>query len=260
MAAVALMAEELAEPEHVFDVGLRGIKPYGDAMIVPVVQHAEETAGDVFDMCHVNADVAVAFMGDDSREWIAYTVEIGHNRNLVQFRSCCFNWADQDAYEAEEDEKGFNANWNENVDQYVDHYHRYFERIDWENSNWPDEGTDGPYYGVTSWTVKQGAGPAANQARIKLSDVALNQGWSEAGRNWLWLQRIGGKPMTAVVTSFSSYADMEPPEQSFFEFVGEKLGAEEAAAVFGAFGSGFTSSDYTVWLYNEAMSSPSDDE
>ena len=65
----------------------------------------------------VAADIALRAAGDDSREWIAYTVEIGHNRNLVQFRSCCFNWADQDAYEAEEDEKGFNANWNENVDR-----------------------------------------------------------------------------------------------------------------------------------------------
>ena len=66
--------------------------------------------------------------------------------------------------------------------------------------------------------------------------------------------------MTMIVTSFGSFADMAPPEQSFFEFVTEKLGAEEAGAVFAQFGAGFTSSDYTVWEYDKSLSSASDDE
>jgi len=208
----------------------------------------------------MKAHMAFRAEAEEMRDWQAYRVVVGHHLNLIQFRSCCFDWADLDAHEAEDAEKGLSANFNENVDQYVDHYHHYLERNDWENSHWPDEGTDGPYYGVTSWTVKQGAGPGPNEARKKLSEVALNEGWAEAGHNWFWLSRVGGKPMTLIVNSFESFADMAPPEQSFIEFVTEKLGAEEAGAVIAQFGAGFTSSDYTVWKYDESLSSASDDE
>jgi len=143
------------------------------------------------------------------------------------------------------------------VDQYVDHMHRYLEYTDWENSNWSEGENDGPYFGVTSWTVKQGAGPASGAARKKMSQVAIDEGWES---HWLWLSRIGGKPMTAVVSSFESYADMAPPEQNFFEFMIEKLGAEEAGAMFADFGSGYSGSDYTVWKLNPEMSDPADDE
>ena len=193
----------------------------------------------------------------DTYGWQAYTVVIGHKLNAVQFRACCYNWADLDAYEAEGDEKGYNNYWNENVDQYVDRMHRYLEYTDWENSNWSEGENDGPYFGVTSWTVKQGAGPASSVARKKMSQVAIDEGWES---QWLWLSRIGGKPMTAVVSSYENYADMAPPEQSFFEFMTEKLGAEEAGAMFADFGSGYSGSDYTVWKLNPEMSDPADDE
>jgi hypothetical protein len=193
----------------------------------------------------------------DTHDWQAYTVVIGHTLNAVQFRACCFNWAGLGAYEAEGDERGYTDYWNENVDQYVDHMHRYIEYTDWENSNWAEDENNGPYYGVTTWKMKQGAGPASSAARKKMSQVAINEGWEG---QWLWLSRIGGKPMTAVVSSFESYADMEPPEQSFFEFLIEKLGAEEAAAMFADFGSGYSDSDYTVWQFDSGMSDNSDDD
>ncbi len=204
----------------------------------------------------------IAFRADagETQGWQAYRVVAGHDISPIAFRRCCFEWADLDAFEAESAEKGLDANFSENVDQYVDHYHHYVERIDWENSHWPDGEIDGPFYGVTSWTVKQGAGPGTEEARKKLSDVALNQGWSEAGHNWVWVTRIVGKPIVQVVTSKKNYADFEPSKPSFFEFVTEQLGAEEAGAVFGQFGSGFTGSDYTIWKYDASLSTPSDDE
>ena len=66
--------------------------------------------------------------------------------------------------------------------------------------------------------------------------------------------------MVMIVASKANYADMQPSEPSFFEFVTEQLGAEEAGATFAQFGAGFTGSDYTVWKYDENLSSPSDDE
>jgi hypothetical protein len=206
----------------------------------------------------MQAHVAFRAEAGETQGWQAYRVVAGHDISPIAFRKCCFEWADLDAYEAENAEKGLTANFNENVDQYVDHYHHYLERIDWENSNWPEN--DGPFYRVTTWTVKQGAGPGTEEARKKLSDVALNQGWADADHNWVWLSRIVGKPITQIVSSYENYADMAPTEPSFFEFVTEKLGAEEAAAVFSNFGSGFTSADITIWKYDASLSTPSDDE
>jgi hypothetical protein len=195
----------------------------------------------------------------ESRTWQAYRVVIGHNVNIIQYRSCCSTWADQDAYEAEDAEKGLSANWNENVHQYVEHYHHYIERMDLDISHWPD-GTEGPYFGVTTWSDKQGAGPASGQAQEKLSQLAKEHGWGDAGNEWIWLSRIGGKPVTVLVSPYENFADMAPPEQSFFEFIAEKIGAEEAGAIFADFSSGFTGSDYTVWKLDEALSTAEGDD
>lgn len=213
------------------------------------------------------AEAAAAHMAfraeaGESRQWQAFRVVLGHNMTPVQFRSCCFDWADLDAHAAEDAEKGLSENWNANVNQYVDHYHHYIERTDAENSHWPEEGTDGPFYGVTTWSAKQGAGPGSGEARKKLSQMALENGWASDDNNWLWLTReAGGSPKLMIVSSYSNYADMEPPEQTFFEFVAEEMGSEEEASmVFQAFGSGYSDSDYSVWEHDTSLSTPSDDE
>lgn len=209
----------------------------------------------------VKAHMAHRAEAEDSRYWAGFRVVIGHNPSIYQWRYCCFNWADQDAYVAEENEKGFNEHWSETVHQYVDHYHHYLDRMDYENSHWPEDEDTGPYYGVTSWVRKQGAGPGSEEARKQMSQVALKEGWAEAGNRWLWHSSIGGKPTQKIVTSFENYADMAPPEQSFYEFMSEHMDSEEdVAALFNAFGSGFSSSDYTVWMHDTGLSTPSDDE
>jgi hypothetical protein len=58
-----------------------------------------------------------------------------------------------------------------------------------------------------------------------------------------------------IVSPFENFAAMEPPEQSFFEFVSEHVGsAEEAGKIFAQFSAGFTGSNYTVWAYREDLS------
>ncbi|MBT8101728.1 MAG: hypothetical protein KJO95_02095 [Gammaproteobacteria bacterium] len=192
---------------------------------------------------------------DESRDWQAYTVVLGDNPNIVMFRSGLFDWPDMDGFVAEDGAKGFGAHWNENVDPYVDHYHHYFERMDFKNSYWPEEETDFRYYGVTTWVWKEDAGNESTEARKKLSKLALENGWGEQGNNWLWHTRIGGKPELRIVSGFEDFADMAAPEPSFFEFLTEHLGSEEAAGeIFDAFNSGFKSSDYTVWARNPSLS------
>ena len=197
---------------------------------------------------------------EDSRDWQAFRAVIGDKVNVVQWRYCCFDWADQDAYIVEDDEKGLGAHWNENVHQYVDHYHHYFDTMDWENSHWPEGEDTGPYYGVTSWVWKENAGPGPSEARKKFSQIALKEGWAESGKKWLWHERIGGKGKLMIAIPFSDFADMAPPEQSFFEFMMEQMDSEEEVMeLFNTFGSGFSSSDYTVWVHDQNLSAPDDD-
>ena len=211
-------------------------------------------------MAAVAADQALRIKGGDTREWQIYLAVIGDHTNVMQFRYCCFDWADQDAYESNEDLQVFSDNWAENVEPLIEHYHRYFEVSDMENSHWPEGGGNGPFYGVTTWSHKQGAGPESSAARKKMSQTALNDGWATEENNWMWMSRVGGSPKTVLVSSFENYADMAPPEQSFFEFMSETVGAEEAGKILSDFGSGFSSSDYTVWEHMPDLSMPYPEE
>lgn len=197
----------------------------------------------------------------ESRDWQGYRVAVGHNMAPIQMRSCCFNWADFDVHAAEITEKGLRADFTANVAPYVDHIHHYVESSDWENSHWPEEGTSGPYYAVTSWTIKQGRGPESSDAKGKMSQLAKEEGWASDDNNWLWLSRTaGGDAMTMLVSSYDNYADMEPPEQSFYEFVVEQIGEVEADEMFNDFGGGFDDSDYTIWVHDPGISTPADDD
>lgn len=197
----------------------------------------------------------MAFRADagDSRQWEAYDAAVGGNPMIYQWRAGGQNWADMDAYAEEEEQNGYAANFMENVDQYVDHYHHYIEESEYETSNWPQDLGQHPYYGVTTWNRKQGAFMESDAARKKLSEVALEGGWES---RWLWHSRIGGRPALMIATPYESYADMAPPEQPFFEFVAEQLDSEEEAGkLFQAFAAGFTDSNYTIWTYRPDLSS-----
>ena len=201
------------------------------------------------------AKAHMAFRRDagDSRQWEAYDAAVGGNPMLYQWRAGGLNWGDMDNYAKEDQQNGYGANFMANVAQYVDHYHHYIERSDYENSNWPADLGQQPYYGVTTWTPKMGAGPASEEARKTLSKIAMDNGWDS---HWLWHTRIGGTPALMIVTEYASYADMAPPEQEFFDFVAEKLNSEEEAGkLFAAFSSGFTGSNYTIWAYRPDLSS-----
>lgn len=251
-AAVALFLPYIVSAEHHEDER----KPLTEVwMVVPKKGMEAEFSAAVQD------HMAFRVESGEERQWMGFRVALGQNVSVVQLRSCCFDWADRDAIADAPggDERG--DHWGDNVHQYVDHYHHYFEYNDWENSHWPDDGSvDGPFYGVTSWKWKMGAGPGPNEARKKLSQMALENGWGEAGNHWLWLSRIGGEPTIMVVNPASNYADMAPPEPSFYEFISEQMGSdEEASALFAEFGSGFASQDYTIWVYDEDLSTPSGD-
>ncbi len=149
-------------------VAIWGLLPLG------LLADGHEEEGDVTDVWYMvpkkgmeaqfeealTAHMAMRAEAGDSREWQAYQATVGHHFGIIQYRACCYKWADLDGYDEENDEKGFDAHWGENVHPLVDHYHHYFETIDRENSNWPDdERTDGPMFGVTTWYWNEGTGP-----------------------------------------------------------------------------------------------------
>jgi len=196
----------------------------------------------------------------ESAEWTIYTPVVGDKMNIYQIRSCCHDYAGIDTINAEAMEKGLSAHWNENVHQYVDHYHHYLERNDWEHSHMPEDAGPFRYYWVTSWKWKVGSGPGPDDARKRFSIIAKEQGWADEDHQWLWLSRIGGEPTLMLVTPAENWADMEPSDPSFYDFLVEKLGSSEAAdALFTEFESGFTSSSDTVWMERGDLSASAED-
>ena len=71
----------------------------------------------------------------------------------------------------------------------------------------------------------------------------------------------GGEPTLMIVSPYDNFADMKPPEQSFYEFMVEKTGMDEAevANMFQTFGSAFASEDYTIWRSRPDLSVDSGD-
>jgi hypothetical protein len=204
------------------------------------------------------AKAHIAFRRDagDSRDWESFSAALGSNPQLYQWREGGLTWADMDAYIAEDTKNGYSEHWWANVDQYVDHYHHYVEQADYENSHWPADLPQRPYYGVTTWKISSDAEMAANEALKELSKIALEEGWADMdGNTWLWQSRIGGSGALMIVSELENFAAMEPPEQSFFEFLSEKRSAEEAAELFAAFGAGYKDSSFTVWAHRPDLSS-----
>lgn len=197
----------------------------------------------------------------DPRNWRAYSVAVGDKMGMYQVRGCCFEWAGQDAYMAETADMGLGEHFTETVAPYVDRVHHYFDVYDYENSSWPEDDVHETheYFGVTSWTLKEGAGPGSSQAREKISQLAIETGWGEVF-SWLWHTREGGKPTLMVVVPYENYAGMAPPEQSLVEHIAAKsaMSQEEIGELFTTFGSGFASSDYTVWRFRPDLSMPQD--
>ena len=198
---------------------------------------------------------------DDSRDWEAYVPVISHSMNRYMYRNCCFDWADQDTYGAEAQEKGYGDKFNEMVGPYVDHTHRYLEEFDYDNSYWDQDGDQGPYYGVTTWSTAGGPAPEAYAARIKLSQMAIENGWASEDNQWLWHYRIGGSPQMMIVSPFSNWADMAPPEENFRDMLVEAMGDEaEVDALFADFAKGKKEIDYTVWYHAKDLGSISEDD
>ena len=205
--------------------------------------------------------IAVRKKMGEPRTWYGYRAEVGHHPGLVMYRSTPMSYADHDAYLAS-DLDAIGEVFNENIDPLVDHYHHYIDSYDWKNSHWPDdETTEGPLFTEVSRKWKPDAGYASNQARERMSQIALKDGWAEKGYEWLWVNRTGGEPAQAIVFPRANYAEMAPTGDSFRAWLAEQVGSEgEADEIFKSWLSGFSGTKITIWRYDPAISTPADDE
>jgi len=200
--------------------------------------------------------VAVRAQNHDPRRWNAYVPVTGDQLNRYVLRTCCFAWADQDAYtEWTNSTPAVMGDWFEHVDQYVEKYEHYFSEMDVDNSNWVSADTPVKYIGVTDYTIDPTKGVEFTSARVELSQIALNQGWSAGGRHWAWISQIGGAPKVSLALPFSSFANMAPEGPQFMEFLLEQMGADATAALIAKFASGTAGSNYTIWEFRPDLSS-----
>ena len=241
----ALADEHEEEPGAISDVWVMAIKRG---------MEAEFTAA-------MKEHMAVRAELGEPRAWNAYRAEVGHHPGLVMYRSAPMSYADHDAYLAS-DLSALGEHFGENVDPLVDHFHHYIDSYDWKNSHWPDdETTEGPLFTEVARKWRPGGGYASDQARERMSQIALNDGWAEKGYEWLWVNRTGGAPMQAIVFPRANYADMAPTGESFGAWLTEQVGSEEESAkIFDTWLSGFSGISVTIWRHDPELSTPSDDE
>jgi hypothetical protein len=200
--------------------------------------------------------VAVRAQNNDPRTWNVYVPETGDQLGRYGLRTCCFSWADQDAYTAwTNNNPAVMGDWFAHVDQYVESYEHYFSEMDVDNSNWVAADTPVNYIGVTDYFIDPAKGLDFAAARAELSQIALNQGWSAGGRHWVWTSQIGGAPKASLAVPFANFAAMAVQGQTFLEFLSEKMGADKAAALVQKFSSGTTGSTYTIWALRPDLSS-----
>lgn len=224
-------------------------------VIVPKAGHTTELNAALKDHMAFRAEHG------DPWKWDAYTPLLGNDLDRIAVRSCCHNWADLDAYaEWSKSNSQVGAHFGEHVAPHAEKYEHYFEEIDWSNSHWNTEGGPYKFYGVTNFAVKAGHDAEFNAALEKMSQIAIEQGWANDDRNWVWSSTIGGKPTVSIVVPHANFASMAGSGENFGEFLAQQLGSAEAAAdLMKQFAGATWGSSYQIWVHEADLSVSSGD-
>jgi hypothetical protein len=206
----------------------------------------------------VKAHVELRQEQGDPRSWQAYVPVLGDALNRFVVRQCCFEWADVDAHRQWDSEHpAVGAHYVEHLAPHVDSVAHHFETVDWANSRWNEAG--GPYhlFAVTEFRVDPANSRAFDEARVKMSQIAIQAGWAAGGRSWLWLSSIGGSPTQAIVIPHRDFASLEGAQPGFADFLAEQLGSpEKAAELLQSFMGAVGEIDYQIWEHEPDLSMP----
>ena len=193
----------------------------------------------------------------DPRSWQAYVVHAGSGMNRVSVRACCFNWADQDAYEKWAYDSGSYAAYQEQLGGLVGNIEHRYHVIDMENSHWDAEKEPYYYIGVTEWTPNPANIMQMQGAISEMSQLAIDKNWNY---NWAWYRALGQEDNLSLAVPYHNFAGMEPPEMSFYEFASGHMGEEAAGAMFQRFNESFWTSSYYIYRWREDLSMPRGDD
>lgn len=197
----------------------------------------------------------------DPWDWQIYTPTLGDDLNRVGIRACCVTWADVDAYQSwGKENPAIFEHYQKHVAPHVDSAAHYFEEISWQNSHWGED--DGPFklFAVTSFHVTPGKTIQFINARDKMSQIALDQGWDTDDRVWLWSQQIGGSPVHSIVVPHANYAGMNREGENFFAFLARVMGSDEKAEeLINSFNETMTGQEYQVWQHQPDLSMGAED-
>lgn len=194
----------------------------------------------------------------DPRAWQAYTPLFGERLNQLAVRYCCFAWTDVDAYrqwEAEHPE--VQAHFDEHLAPHVESATHLFESMDWANSHWSE--ANGPWrlFAVTEFQVERQDADDFDEARIKLSQIAIENGWASDDNVWLWASTIGGSPVQSIIVPHRDFAGFEGGGRTFVDFLAEQLGSEaDAAELMHEFISATRGSSFQIWEHQPELSMP----
>jgi hypothetical protein len=188
---------------------------------------------------------------EDPRTWEIYNKVVGDDLNTYYIRSCCFQWADIDTYNAWGDKVGTGKHFNSTVNKYVEHAGHNFSVIDQENSHWPED-TVANYVGVTSYKLKSGSGKSFDKALEGITKVLIDNNWPES---WSFFYGIEGDTNSiGLALAYKNYADMAPPTENVFKFVSKHMKSEKKAQkLFDDFSDGIESSTYTIYKKNTSL-------
>lgn len=191
----------------------------------------------------------------DPRSWQVYTPTLGDDLQRIAIRACCYEWKDMDSYEAWQDENPkFRQHWYDTAGKFVKSYGHNFSVIDWENSNWGSD--SGPYklIAVNEYHVKPSHAAQFNQARIAISQIALDQGWASEGHTWLWSSSVGGALSYSIVIPHADYAGLAHDDNAFAVFLTSKLGEEKANELMNDFMEGVYKTEFQLWRHHPDLS------
>jgi len=196
----------------------------------------------------------------DPWDWEIYSGYTGDKIGEYGIRYCCANWSELDAYEKWNSENpAVIEHWMAKVHPLLEKTEHYYDIVDWANSHWNSD--EGPYryFSVDEWTIKGGHEAQLTAARKKMSQIALNQGWSAAGNSWIWYRQIGGEAKLSIVIPHKNLASMAGKGESFGDFLGKHLGSPQAAAeLMQEFSSSTWKSETNIWIHHPEFSTGGD--
>lgn len=179
----------------------------------------------------------------DPWTWDVYQVANGQNLGDFYIRSGEHTWADLDSY-AEFLAKGAEE-WERNVASHIESISSTITAVDTTNFNWHPNPTEVKLISIITHHLKPGKQRAYAQAVNKYHTTIMDNN-RKGYYAFDWNVNGGAGPTVSIALPYTSWADMQGPEESLQAFMSRILGAEEAMKLSDEFNSTIMSAESMV--------------